>query len=146
MTQLVDTNVFIHFLVRPVGEVGHGEHAASRALFERVDRGEREIATTEACLAEIFHVLTEKHKFRVPVEEAVATLRSIVDQRGIRVRARGLYRETLDVLERHPKLGFEDALLVAHALDSGMPIVSYDRDFDRVAGITREEPSVAAST
>lgn len=142
MTRLVDTNVFIHLLMAPVGNVGRKEHDACRTLFRRVAQGDERLDTTEACLAEVFFVLTEKRQFRRSVEEAVAALRSIVDQRGIQIRPRGPYREALDVLARHPKLGFEDALLVAHALDTGMPILSYDRDFDHVEGITREEPSV----
>lgn len=141
MMQLVDTNVFIHFLVRPEGDVGRAEHAACTALLERVDRGDQQIATTEACLAEIFHVLTGKQQYRRPVEEAVTAIRGITSQRGIRIRHRNLYGQALEILDRHQRLGFEDALLVAHALETGMEILSYDRDYDRVPGITRVEPA-----
>lgn len=147
MTQLVDANIFIHLLVRPDDPEGRTQHDACRAFFERVDRGDEDVASTEACLAEIFHVLTGKQQYRRPIEDAVVALRSITNQRGIRVRHQNLYPQALDVLDRHPRLGFEDALLVAHALATGMQIVSYDRDFDRIEGVVRVEPDpVAAPT
>jgi len=143
--QLVDTNIFIHFLVRPAGDIGRKEHDACAALVERVHLGDQEIATTEACRAEIFHVLTEKQQFRRPVEEAVSALRAITSQRGLRIQRHNLYSQALDILDRHRTLGFEDALLAAHALETGMEIVSYDRHFDRVPGLVRVEPTPVTS-
>lgn len=140
MTRLVDTNVFIHFLACPDDDVGRPEHDACRDLIDRVTRGEERLVTTEACIAEIFYVLTSKRRFGLPVNQVVASVRGIVSQRGIEVRPRGLYREALDVLDTHPRLDIEDAILVAHAVDTGMAILSYDRGFDGVAGITRQEP------
>jgi len=139
--QLVDTNVFIHFLVRPAGDIGQVEHKACTALVERVHRGDQEIATTEACLAEVFHVLTEKQQFRRPMEEAIAALRAIASQRGIRIQRPNFHSQALDILDRHRNLGFEDALLAAHALETGMEILSYDRHFDQVPGVVRVEPT-----
>jgi len=143
--RLVDTNIFIHFLIQPDGTNGRPEHNACTALFERVDQGDEEIATTEACLAEIFHVITAKQQYRRPVEEAVAALRGITGQRGILVRQRNLYLQALDVLVQHPRIGFQDALLAAHALETGMELVSYDHHFDRVPGLIRVEPTPVPS-
>ena len=143
--QLVDTNIFIHFLIRPAGDIGRVEHDACAALVERVQRGDQEIATTDACLAEVFHVLTEKQHLRRPVAEVVSALRAITSQRGIRIQRQNLYGEALDLLERHRNLGFEDALLAAHALETGMQLLSYDRHFDRVSGLVRVEPTPVPS-
>lgn len=141
--RLVDANVFIHALVRPAAESGLREHSASRALFDRVSQGVESVATTEACLIEIFHVLTNKRRFGMAVPTVIPLLRSILLDRGIEVRRSSMSSEVLDVLHHHPRLDIEDGILVTHAISTGWPIVSYDRGFDRVPGITRVEPQPA---
>lgn len=37
-------------------------------------------------------------------------------------------------------LDFPDALIAQNALSEGIPVLSYDKDFDRVEGLTRLEP------
>ena len=56
-------------------------------------------------------------------------------------RRRHVCLRGLDVYASFPSLDFEDALAVAHMEQLGISrIVSYDRDFDRVAGVRRTEP------
>ncbi|MDP1862213.1 MAG: type II toxin-antitoxin system VapC family toxin, partial [Gemmatimonadaceae bacterium] len=46
------------------------------------------------------------------------------------------------LLDAHPALMARDALHAAVALDEGLQaICSYDRDFDRIAGVRRIEPT-----
>ncbi len=50
---------------------------------------------------------------------------------------------TLDALERfksHP-VDFPDALVAAIAAHQGVPVVSFDRDFDRFKDVKRFQPS-----
>ena len=57
------------------------------------------------------------------------------------MRLERLYLHTLDLYASSPFLDFEDALAIAHMARRGVTeIVSYDRDFDRIAGLRRVEP------
>ena len=52
-----------------------------------------------------------------------------------------IYLHALDIYASSPFLDFEDALAIAHMARRGVTeIVSYDRDFDRIAGLRRAEP------
>lgn len=47
----------------------------------------------------------------------------------------------LDLYTAHPFLDFEDALSLAHMERQGIGIIaSYDTDFDKIQGFTRDEP------
>lgn len=142
--RLVDTNVFIRVLVGPREEEGRARHFASTALFERVEVGDERLLTTEACLAEIVHVLTSKRQYGQPKSVAVAALRSIESNRHIRIIHADVYPVALDLLDSYPKLDFEDALLAAHAIRLNLPLLSYDLYFDQLPGVTRVEPPAAS--
>jgi len=59
----------------------------------------------------------------------------------LRIPRKGIYLRALDLYAAHPGLDFEDALAVTHMEDAGIEeLLSYDRDFDRVAGVRRSEP------
>ena len=61
--------------------------------------------------------------------------------RGLKLPLKRVCLRGLDVYASSPALDFEDALAVAHMEQLGISrIVSYDRDFDRVAGLRRLEP------
>ena len=52
-----------------------------------------------------------------------------------------VYLVALDIFAARPSLDFEDALSVAYMQNEGIAeLYSYDRDFDRISGITRIEP------
>ena len=60
---------------------------------------------------------------------------------GLKLAHKGNYTRALDIYAAHPFLDFEDALSVAHMERQGLTVLtSYDRDFDRVGGVTRKEP------
>ena len=65
----------------------------------------------------------------------------ILTLRGLRLPQKRVYLEALDLYASSSFLDFEDALAVAHMRRQGIAeIVSYDRDFDRVADVQRAEP------
>jgi predicted nucleic acid-binding protein len=62
---------------------------------------------------------------------------------GIKLSEKRTVIRALDIYAASPKLDFEDAMAIATMEpDSLNVIVSYDRDFDGVAGIVREEPAI----
>ena len=65
----------------------------------------------------------------------------ILTLRALRLPQKRVYLRALDLYASSPFLDFEDALAVAHMEQRGIrEVLSYDRDFDRVEGITRVEP------
>jgi predicted nucleic acid-binding protein len=61
--------------------------------------------------------------------------------RGFKLEHKWAILRALELYAAERFLDFEDALAVAHmARRRIMEIVSYDTDFDRIAGITRVEP------
>lgn len=53
------------------------------------------------------------------------------------------YLRALDLYATYPKLGFADALVATHVEQQGLPLATFDTDFDAIPGITRWQPPVA---
>ena len=136
--RFLDTNVVLRLLTRD----DKAKADACYALFERVEAGEEELFTCEAIVAEVAYVLSSpRGPYRLSHEEIAARLRPIVALRGLRLPQKQVCLHALDVYGSSPGLDIEDALAVAHMAHRNMTeIVSYDRDFDGLAGIRRTEP------
>lgn len=130
---LVDANVFMY-----AAGADHPHKAPSGAYLERIARGEVEAGVDVEALQEILHRYRAMGRWE--------------DGRRVYDIARSLVPITLpitgemmdrarDLLDAHDGLTARDALHAAVALLSGATaICSYDRDFDRIAGLRRVEP------
>jgi predicted nucleic acid-binding protein len=135
--RFIDTNVFVRYVT---GDDAR-KQGATRSLFERLGRGDEDGFTSEAVVAEIFFVLTSRRHYGIDRLTAAALVRALLTMRGLRLPHRSEIERAVDVYEAYPRLDFEDALSVAHMEAQRLgEIVSYDRGFDRVGGITRVEP------
>ena len=136
--RFLDTNIIIRYLTRD-DEV---KARACYELFRQVEQGEEELFTCEAVVAEVTYVLSSRRSpYQLSHEEIQSRLLPILTLRGLRFPQKGVCIRALDLFASAPFLDFEDALAVAHMERLGMTeIVSYDRDFDRVAGVRRFEP------
>ena len=136
--QFVDTNVFIRFLT------GDDPVKAQRCkeLFERANRGEVALTTSESIIAEIVFILSSKRLYNQSRSDIRARLYPIISIQGLKLAHRRMYLRALDIYEQN-NLEFEDALTVAQMERQGLSqLYSYDEDFDKVEGgdITRLEP------
>ncbi len=136
--RFLDTNVVLRYLTGD-DEV---KAAASYQLFQRVQHGEEELFTCEAVVSEVVYVLSSpQSSYRLTHEEIRDRLLPLLTLRGLRFPQKQVCIRALDIYAGAPFLDFEDALAVAHMQNVGATeIVSYDRDFDRIPGITRVEP------
>lgn len=136
MSEFVDTSVFIRFLT---GDEP-AKAARSLALFERAERGEVELVTSESVVAEIVFVLSSRVTYQLPRPRVAAALRPVLMNPGLHIEHKEMMRQALDRWEGSG-IDFEDCLSIEHVrrrlLDA---IYSYDRDFDRVPGLRRLEP------
>ena len=136
--RFLDTNVVLRYLTRD-------DETKAKACFEllrRVQRGEEELTTCEAIVAEVVYVLSSPRlPYRLGHAQIRARLLPILTLRGVRLPHKRVCLRALDLYASSAFLDFEDALAVAHMEQRGTAeIVSYDRDFDRVSGIRRIEP------
>ncbi|MGH2535610.1 MAG: PIN domain-containing protein [Thermomicrobiales bacterium] len=138
----LDTNIFLRFLTRD--EAAKAE--ACRALFQRLDRGEEQATTSEAVIAEVVYVLSARSGvgYGLTPSEVAGRLKPLLSVAGLKLAHKGNFARALDLYAAQPFLDFEDALSLDHMERQGITrLMSYDRDFDRVPGITRQEPSAA---
>ena len=109
-------------------------------LLQQAERGEIRLTTSESVIGELVYVLASPRLYNLPPERIRALLVPIINLRGLRVPSRRLYRRALDLYAAH-HIDFEDALNLAHMEKQGIRVIlSYDRHFDRIPGITRLEP------
>jgi predicted nucleic acid-binding protein len=135
--RFVDTNVFLRYLTRDDPD----KAAASYALLLRVRAGQETAYTSEATVAEIAYVLSSPRLYGLSHADIAARLKPALRLRGLRMPHKRTVLQALSLYAAYPHLDFEDALALAHMTRLGIDeIVSYDRGFDRVAGITRQEP------
>jgi predicted nucleic acid-binding protein len=132
----IDTNVIIRFVTQD-----HPAHSArALALFTAVRQGDRRVWLPEPVVIETVQVLSSKALYAVPRATISATLEPIIRLRSVRMQHKRACLRALD-LYASTNLDFVDVLLVAHMERTGTStLISFDRDFDRIPGIQREEP------
>ena len=138
----LDANIFLRYLVQPTTPATRRMAREAHTLFQAVKRGDEAVTTSEVVLHEVVYVLASKaHYGRAPADIAT-DLAPILRLRGFKL-PRGmkrLYLRALDLYATYPKLGFADALVAAHVEQQGLPLATFDTDFDTIPGITRWQP------
>ena len=134
--RFVDTNIFVRYLTRDDPAKG----AAALALFRRVQAGEEEVTTCESVVAEITYVLSSRRLYNLPHGEIHALLLPVLTLPSFQLPDKEVYLRALELYAAYP-LDFEDVMIVARMESRELTeLYSYDRDFDRIEGITRREP------
>lgn len=135
--QFLDTNVFLRYLTRD------DEAKASRcfAFFQQLKSGAAEATTSEVIIAEVVYVLSARNHYHLAPAEIRDRLLPMISVKGLTLPSKRRVLRALDLSVDYPFLDFEDALTVAEMDQHGIrELISYDRDFDRIPGITRVEP------
>jgi predicted nucleic acid-binding protein len=130
---LIDTNILMYAAGAP-----HPNKAPSVALLEQVAAGEVEASIDAEVLQEILHRYRAINRWDdgKQVYDLVRRLFPVV----IPVTARILDRAR-QLLDTDPTIMARDALHAAVVLEERLDgVISYDRDFDRIAGVVRREP------
>ena len=133
----LDTNIIIRHITQDDPELS----PRARAFLTRLETGEAEAQLTEVVLLEAVQVLSSRVLYNLPRAEIARDLAVIIRLRGVRLPTKARSLRALELYAATPALDFVDALLVAYAeRQTPAAIVSFDQDFDRVPGITRQEP------
>ena len=112
----------------------------STALFERVESSDLRLHTPISTIADVIYVLSSPRLYALPREQVADMLRTLLRMPGFIVINRAAVLGALD-LYATTHLDFGDALIAASMMLAGESVVySYDRDFDTLSSLTREEP------
>lgn len=140
--KLVDANVLLYAVN---SDAKH--HEAAFRWLETALAGREPVGFAWPVLLAFLRVVTNPAVFRSPwtPEEALAQCENWVESPPATVVEPTARHLTIlrGLLEESGTAGnlVIDAHLAALAVEAGAPIVSYDRDFERFAGVTRIEPS-----
>jgi uncharacterized protein len=132
----VDANIFLRYLTKD------SPSAAQKCfeLFQRVQRKEIQLVTSESVLAEVVYVLSSSRLYNQPRQNIRTLLLPLINLNGLKITNRKLVIRALE-LYTTTNLDFEDALSVAHMESKRIKtIFSYDQHFDRISDIQRVEP------
>ena len=136
MSEFVDANIFVRFLTGD--DPGKAEQCLD--LFQRAQRGDATLVTSESVIAEVAYVLGPRSRYQIPGTTIADALRKLILIQSFRIDHK---QSVLLALERwkSSNLDFEDCLSAEHVRREGLDgIYSYDRDFDHIPGIRRLEP------
>ena len=130
----IDTNILLrHF-------TGDDADLSSRAsaYLARIEAGEVKVHVPEFVLFETIFILHRTYKKpRIIIRDVINGLMNLA---AVSVSGTRTFRRALDIFVEL-NISFADAYYVALMEQRGVKeIVSFDRDFDRVPGITRIEP------
>jgi predicted nucleic acid-binding protein len=139
----LDANYFLRALVQPTTPESEAMARRAMALFRAVERGEAEVTSSEAVLAEVAFVLASPRHYHLSPDEIRDRLRPILALPHLKL-PRGSKRRclrALDLWATYPRLGFVDALTAAAVEQAGMTLATFDTDFDALPGIVRYQPA-----
>jgi len=135
----IDTDV----IVRLVTGDDLAKQAAAARLFQEVEDGKLTVAAPYTVIADAVFVLCSRNLYNLPRPVAAAALARLVRIPGFHIERRRTVLAALDLFETH-RVDFGDCMLIASMRQAGASaLYSYDRDFDRFAGIERQEPAAS---
>jgi predicted nucleic acid-binding protein len=134
--QFVDANIFLRYLTQDPPNQAQACHG----LFLKAQRNEIELTTSEAIISEVVYVLSSKRLYGLTREDIRNSLYPLLTLSGLKLAGRSVFLRALDLYVAY-RLDFEDALAIAHMEHNKISeILTYDREFDQVAGVQRIEP------
>lgn len=131
---LIDANIIMY-----AAGAAHRHKEPSVRWLERVALGEVDAVIDAETLQEILHRYRAINRWK-DGRKVYDLARQLVP--GVLPITADVLDHARQLLDAHPALMARDALHAAVALDEGLQaICSYDRDFDRIAGVRRIEPT-----
>jgi predicted nucleic-acid-binding protein len=132
----VDANVVLRYLTKDPPAMAE----ASFKLFRAAQKGKISLRLISLTIAEVVWVLESFYGYSK--DKITETLTQFLVSDGLSVENLDFIMEALALYQKR-NLDFADAFLSAVSLQDDHPVIySFDRDFDRITGITRLEPGV----
>lgn len=133
--RVLDMNVILRYVAADHPTMS----PAARDLLRRIEDGEVRVIVTPMIVAEV--VFTLQRFYRKRREEICEVVGALLNLPDMEIRDEAVCRMALELYQTHA-ISFADAYTAATMLHDGVKeIYSWDRDFDRIEGITRLEPT-----
>lgn len=129
----LDANVLIRHLVSDNSLLS----PRATSMMRRVELGEVTIEFAETTLFEV--AFTLERSYKQSKTQVAQYLSSFLRLPAVKFPEPRRALVALDIFERS-NIDFGDAYVAALALESDGQVISFDRDFDRIPGVTRVEP------
>jgi uncharacterized protein len=133
-TCFLDTNILLRYLS------GDNQQMAEQALnlLLRVERGEEKVITSSLVIFET--IFTLQSFYKVPRQQIKEQVLPIISLKGIHLSDKSVFYKALDLYVTK-NISFADAYNAAYMISEEVfNIYSWDKDFDKIDGITRLEP------
>ena len=130
---LVDTNIMLRFLIQD----DQLKAGAVKKVVEQARNGKVILEVPFVAIVETVHTL--RTFYRVGMDQIAREISNFVNGFGVRLTAPGWVLDALEDCQRR-NVSFGDACIAAEARSSKLVVMSFDRDFDSMEGITRYEP------
>lgn len=132
--KFIDTNIFLRYLTRD----DVIKYEKCRKIFKKAIDGKIDLITSGMVIAELIWTLLSYYK--VPKVEVIEKISIIVSTENLYIPDKGIITDAL-VLYGRKNIDYIDAynaiFMISHGLNE---TYSYDKDFDMIEGIKREEP------
>lgn len=141
----LDANIFLRALTQSPDSRIQRMNDIAADLLRAADRGDIEVTTSDAVIAEVAFILTSKAHYQLTVPDAAGRIATLVRLRGVKLRDKRIVSRALDLWMANPRLGFVDALTASYAQQPGIELATFDIDFDDLPDIVRWRPDDASS-
>ena len=132
--KFIDANIFLRYLLWD----DPAKAEACRKLFKKAIEGREQLWTTPLVVAEIIWVLESVYKH--PLDKVADAVLQILNVDNLHVEHKELLMESVG-LYKLKNIDFIDAYNAVFMLEKGIKtIYSYDRDFDKIKPLHRQEP------
>jgi uncharacterized protein len=129
----LDANVLLRHLLAD----NRDQSPRATALIKQIERGEISAHISDITIQEV--VFTLERSYKVPKSIVRESVEGVLGANPLSIQSPARIAaafEIYDVLN----VDFGDAYVAASALDADGEVISFDRDFNRIPGVTRIEP------
>lgn len=132
---LIDTNIFLRVLINEDIQ----SHKECVELLKSIKSSRIKAFTNSVILSEISWTLLSFYKFSK--EDVISALSGILNLNGLGIIDNYNHLQSLEIFSTK-NVKYIDSLIAssANSIGANCTIVSYDKDFDKISGITRKEP------
>jgi predicted nucleic acid-binding protein len=133
---VIDTNVLLRYMTDD-----HDEHSPrSLAFLQSIESGERTAFLPEGVFIETIQLL-RSDRYGTDRGEVRQRFRPLLALTRIEMDHKRTYALALDIFVDYPRLSIVDSICAAHAQRyDDRTVITFDRGFRNIPGITREEP------
>ena len=137
-TYLVDTNIILRFLVQDIPK----QSIKAYKFFQAVKKSNEYVQIPHTILIEVvYHLL---HTYDIPREKIADTLVAFLSHKWIKISNKPAVLEALKIF-KSSKIDLVDILLYTTAAQNNKTLVSFDKDFKKLAKITGNNVPVIKS-